>query len=193
MLLVEDSNSVLLAISQQQDTQRFLSSLAMLWSHWLPNSPAGIIKFSTISGTSSGLFWFSFSFTLQHSPEFWASGFLHFLWGGSFLRSFLGQQCLSVVIHSHGYPRHLEKIRGSTELNWFGEEGEDSWKWWLQEKGCGQRWGMCQKRRREWVFWGCVNRQEQLGWVQLTWHFFWTSFGRRASSFHPGYIESAVP
>ena len=114
-----------------------------------------------------------------HSPwntgyEALVSDFLRFLWGDSFcfsfcfLRSFLDQLCLHVFIHSHVYLGYLEKTRGSTEWNWFREEGEDDWNWWLWEKGCGQRWDIYQEKIGEAVLWDGVTMQEEPRWVQLT-------------------------
>lgn len=75
----------------------------------------------------------------------------------------------------------------------FGEEGEDGWEQWLQEKGCGRRRGKGLARTRGGVLWGGLNGQEDLAWVQLTLTLLWTSVDRSFSSFPPGYLESAVP
>ena len=62
------------------------------------------------------------------------------------------------LIHPHGYPGHLDKTRkGVQSGGWFGEEGEDGWEQWLQEKGCGHRRDNGLTRTS-----GSVNGQEDL-------------------------------
>ena len=55
-----------------------------------------------------------------------------------------------------------------------------------------QKRGMCQARRDKGVLRSGVSGEEDIGWVQLTLTFLWTSVDRRSSSFHSGYLEWAV-
>ena len=73
-----------------QAIQRFLRSLAVLWSHWLPTGPAGMAGPSMVSVTSFGSSWLSSSFTLEHwLQNFKPLVFLSFLEVGDFWEAFL--------------------------------------------------------------------------------------------------------
>ena len=179
--------SVLLASTQRQDPRRILRSRAMPSSHWLPTGPAGMTGISTLSGTSSGPFWFSSSFTLQHwLQSFEPPFFLRFLVVGGFWEVFLvsfAWRWLFTLALALATWRKQERGR---EWHWFGEEGEGGQERQLQEKGCGQRRVMCQARPGQGVLWGGVNGKRSLGGLSWPWHFLGASVERRSSSFCPG-------
>ena len=83
-----------------------LKSLAAHWSSWNGRALHGLCD----------VFWFVLTQLFVHlgtlAKELWTSGFLKFLRGGRFLRSFLGHLFLNVLIHTHGYPGHLDTSFG---------------------------------------------------------------------------------
>ena len=119
----------------------------MLWGHWLPTVPAGMTGVYTLSGTSSGPFWFSSSFTLEHRLQsFGPLSFLSFLVVGGFWEVFLVSFAWRWLFPLTGTLATWRKQERGREWHWFGEEGEGGWEGQLQEKGCGQRRVMCQAR-----------------------------------------------
>ena len=102
--------SVLLVMSQWWDPWRFLRSLAELCSHWLPTGPAGMA--GSLHDLCDLLLFVLIQLFIHLgtvATEHWTPDFLKFLRGGRFLRCFLGQLFLNVLIDPHRYPGHVEK------------------------------------------------------------------------------------
>ena len=105
------------------------------------------------------------------ATELGASDFLKILWDWSFLRSFLGQLCLNVLIHPHNYPGDLEKTREGEKngiglgkrVFIFGIDG-------FRRRSVTKRGHVQDKERGRcltgWCQWARVSSLI-LGWVQL--------------------------
>ena len=137
-----------------------LKSLAAHWSTWNGRGSPRSLGPPPVHSDSA-----------LHSPwNIWLQSFEPLIFFSYFDVVFIDNHPLSVLLECAYSPSWLpwppgENKRGSTELHWFGEEGEDGWERQLQEKGCGQRRGMCQARIEEGVLLGGINGQEELGWV----------------------------
>ena len=104
------------------------------------------------------------------ATEIWASDFLKILWGGSFLRSFLGQLWLNVLIyiHPHTYPGALERTRGGAK----NDVGLGKRLLWLElvasAEGVWPRGGVCKTRKGECVY-GASLCASLCQWASWAW------------------------
>ena len=89
--------------------------------------------------------------------------------GGTVLRSFLGQICLDVLIHPHGYPGHLGKTReGAQKGIGLGKRVKTDGSDGVRKKGVGRGKGYVPGKDRAGGIRGGINGQEDHGRVQLT-------------------------
>jgi len=165
-----------------------LKWLAAHWSSWNGrglHSLCDLLQFILIQ---------LFSHLGTLATELWASDFLKFLWGGSFLRSFFSQLWLNLLIHPHDYPGRLEKIReGAKNSTGLGKRVMMDGIEGLRRRGLGEkRYGPGKDRGGG--SYGVVSTcKRSLGGFSSPWHFFWTSVDKRSSYFPPGHLESSVP
>ena len=164
-----------------------LKSLAAHWSSWNgrgPHDPWDLLR----------LFWFSSSFTLEHWLQIFEPLILFSFFRWVFLRRFLGQLWLNVLIYPRGYPGHLEKTRewvqnGTGLRKRVKMDGNDG----SRRRGVGREEVYARQRQGRGSYGEVSMGKRSLGGFRSPWHIFWTLADRGFSSFPPGHPESTVP